>query len=54
MQVGYTNVIIDAHTVYFRDVEPQAGEKLEAIYHARHTLTGLYQDEVDSDRKSVV
>jgi hypothetical protein len=48
MQVGYTNVIIDAHTVYFRDVEPQAGEKLEAVYHARHTLAGLYQDEADS------
>lgn len=48
MRLGYTCSMLDAHTVYFRDAEPQAGEKLLAIYRARHTIAGLFQDETDS------
>jgi hypothetical protein len=46
--LSYPHTIVDAHTVVFYGVEPQAGEELLAVFNERHTLTGLFKDEANT------
>lgn len=46
--LSYPHTIVDAHTVVFYGVEPQPGEELLAVFHERHTLTGLFKDTADT------